>query len=60
MKIIIRNLQTLFDIRNKAEHTEKYSVRLEQGSLLLMKGDLQAKWDHRIDGYSGKARLTFK
>jgi len=37
-----------FDIRNKSDHSEKYSVRLEHGSLLLMKGDLQAKWDHRI------------
>lgn len=37
-----------FDIRNKADHSEKYSVRLEHGSLLLMKGDLQTKWDHRI------------
>lgn len=37
-----------FDIRNKADHSEKYSVRLEHGSLLLMKGDLQFKWDHRI------------
>ena len=37
-----------FDIRNKADHNEKYSVRLEHGSLLLMKGDLQANWDHRI------------
>jgi alkylated DNA repair dioxygenase AlkB len=37
-----------FDIRNKSDHSEKYSVRLEHGSLLLMKGDLQTKWDHRI------------
>lgn len=37
-----------FDIRNKADHSEKYSVRLEHGSILLMKGDLQSKWDHRI------------
>lgn len=37
-----------FDIRNKSDHSEKYSVRLEHGSLLLMKGDLQCKWDHRI------------
>ncbi len=37
-----------FDIRNKADHSEKYSIRLEHGSLLLMKGDLQSKWDHRI------------
>lgn len=37
-----------FDIRLKANHAEKYSIRLEHGSLLLMKGDLQQKWDHRI------------
>lgn len=37
-----------FDIRNKTDHSIKYSVRLEHGSLLLMKGDLQTKWDHRI------------
>lgn len=37
-----------FDIRRKANHSEKYTVRLEHGSLLLMKGDLQRKWDHRI------------
>ncbi|SOD13966.1 alpha-ketoglutarate-dependent dioxygenase AlkB family protein [Pedobacter xixiisoli] len=37
-----------FDIRKKAEHQETYSVRLEHCSLLLMKGDLQSKWEHRI------------
>ena len=37
-----------FDIRNKSDHSDKYSVRLEHGSLLLMKGDLQSRWDHRI------------
>jgi len=37
-----------FDIRNKANHREHYSVKLEHGSLLIMKGDLQTKWDHRI------------
>jgi alkylated DNA repair dioxygenase AlkB len=37
-----------FDIRNKANHAEKYSVRLEHGSFLLMKGDLQEHWEHRI------------
>ncbi len=37
-----------FDIRNKENHTEKYSIKLESGSLLLMKGDLQQKWEHRI------------
>lgn len=37
-----------FDIRRKTDHREKYTIRLEHGSLLLMKGDLQTKWDHRI------------
>jgi alkylated DNA repair dioxygenase AlkB len=37
-----------FDIRSKTDHSLKYSVRLENGSLLIMKGDLQHKWDHQI------------
>ncbi len=37
-----------FDIRNKADHSEKYSVRLEHGSFLLMKSGLQEHWEHRI------------
>ncbi|RFZ91212.1 alpha-ketoglutarate-dependent dioxygenase AlkB [Mucilaginibacter conchicola] len=37
-----------FDIRNKADHNEKYSVRLEHGSFLLMKSGLQESWEHRI------------
>jgi len=37
-----------FDIRNKHDHRKKYSVRLEEGSFLLMKGDLQINWEHRI------------
>jgi alkylated DNA repair dioxygenase AlkB len=37
-----------FDIRNKADHSEKYSVRLEHGSFLLMKAGLQENWEHRI------------
>jgi len=37
-----------FDIRLKTNHSEKYSIKLEHGSLLFMKGDLQQKWDHRI------------
>ncbi|RCH56341.1 alpha-ketoglutarate-dependent dioxygenase AlkB [Mucilaginibacter hurinus] len=37
-----------FDIRNKHNHAEKYSVRLEHGSFLLMKGSLQEDWHHRI------------
>lgn len=37
-----------FDIRNKQRHSEKYSIKLESGALMIMKGDLQANWEHRI------------
>ncbi|MXV50144.1 alpha-ketoglutarate-dependent dioxygenase AlkB [Pedobacter sp. HMF7647] len=37
-----------FDIRSKADHSEKYSIRLEHGSYLLMKSGLQEQWEHRI------------
>lgn len=37
-----------FDIRSKADHKEKYSVRLEHGSFLLMKSGLQEAFEHRI------------
>jgi alkylated DNA repair dioxygenase AlkB len=37
-----------FDIRSKSDHREKYSVRLEHGSFLLMKSGLQEHWEHRI------------
>lgn len=30
-----------FDFRNKENHIQRYSIKLEYGSLLLMKGDLQ-------------------
>jgi alkylated DNA repair dioxygenase AlkB len=37
-----------FDIRNKQHHGEKYAVKLEHGSFLLMKAGLQEHWEHRI------------
>jgi alkylated DNA repair dioxygenase AlkB len=53
-----------FDIRNKKEHQQKYSVRLEEGSLLLMKGDLQQNWEHRIaksvTPMKARVNLTFR
>ena len=53
-----------FDIRNKTDHLLKYSIRLEHGSLLIMKGDLQANWDHRIaksvKPMKGRLNLTFR
>jgi alkylated DNA repair dioxygenase AlkB len=53
-----------FDIRNKADHTEKYSVRLEHGSFLLMKSGLQEQWEHRIakstKPMKARINLTFR
>jgi alkylated DNA repair dioxygenase AlkB len=37
-----------FDVRNKLDHKEHYSVKLEHGSFLHMKGGLQEGWEHRI------------
>lgn len=45
-----------FDFRSKDNHRQRYSVLLEHGSLLLMKGDLQRFWEHRI----AKSRLVLK
>ncbi|WP_237073623.1 alpha-ketoglutarate-dependent dioxygenase AlkB family protein [Mucilaginibacter mali] len=53
-----------FDIRNKQDHREHYSVRLEHGSFLLMKSGLQEAFEHRIakSNKPMKARinLTFR
>ena len=37
-----------FDVRNKADHKKKFSLLLTNGSYLLMKGDFQDHWQHRI------------
>ncbi|MGN7863495.1 alpha-ketoglutarate-dependent dioxygenase AlkB family protein [Chryseobacterium sp. 22458] len=37
-----------FDFRKKDHHQSKYSLPLPHGSLLIMKGDLQENWEHRI------------
>lgn len=37
-----------FDFRKKDHHQSKYSLPLPDGSLLIMKGDLQEHWEHRI------------
>ena len=53
-----------FDIRSKADHNEKYSVRLEHGSFLLMKSGLQENWEHRIaksiKPMKARINLTFR
>jgi len=37
-----------FDVRHKADHQQKYTVELENGSLLIMRGDLQHHWEHQV------------
>ena len=37
-----------FDVRHKQNHKLKYSVELENGSLLIMKGELQHRWEHQV------------
>lgn len=37
-----------FDFRRKDHHSSKYSLPLPHGSLLIMKGNLQEEWEHRI------------
>lgn len=37
-----------FDFRKKDHHQSKYSLPLPHGALLIMKGDLQEHWEHRI------------
>jgi alkylated DNA repair dioxygenase AlkB len=53
-----------FDIRSKADHSEKYSIRLESGALMIMKGDLQQQWEHRVakslTSMKPRVNLTFR
>lgn len=53
-----------FDIRNKLDHKEHYSVRLEHGSLLMMKAGLQEAFEHRIAKSTrpmkARVNLTFR
>lgn len=53
-----------FDIRSKADYREKYSIRLESGALMIMKGDLQVGWEHRVaksvKPMGARVNLTFR
>lgn len=53
-----------FDFRKKDHHKSKYSLPLPHGSLLIMKGDLQEHWEHRIAKsavpMSERINLTFR
>jgi len=56
--------QRRFDVRRKDNHQTRYSIDLENGSLFLMKGDLQHNWEHRIPKSTQKLKsrvnLTFR
>ncbi|EDM34216.1 2OG-Fe(II) oxygenase [Pedobacter sp. BAL39] len=53
-----------FDIRRKSDHSDKYSIRLESGALMIMKGDLQQHWEHRVakstKSMRARVNLTFR
>jgi len=53
-----------FDVRSKTDHAQKYAIGLQNGSLLLMKGDMQHCWEHRIAKsnkvLAGRINLTFR
>lgn len=52
--------ERLFDFRHKQDHSKKYAILLEHGSLLFMKADLQKEWEHRIakSGIPMRARIN--
>lgn len=53
-----------FDVRHKLDHKLKYSVELQNGSLLIMKGDLQHHWEHQVPkstrALKERINLTFR
>jgi alkylated DNA repair dioxygenase AlkB len=53
-----------FDVRHKTDKKQKYSVELENGSLLIMKGDLQHQWEHQVPkstkALGERINLTFR
>ncbi|MBL4676206.1 MAG: alpha-ketoglutarate-dependent dioxygenase AlkB [Mucilaginibacter sp.] len=53
-----------FDIRHKEDHKLRHSVELENGSLLIMKGDLQHNWEHQVPkstkAFKERINLTFR
>nr|WP_294944702.1 alpha-ketoglutarate-dependent dioxygenase AlkB [uncultured Mucilaginibacter sp.] len=53
-----------FDVRHKADKKQKYSVDLENGSLLIMKGELQHQWEHQVPksarALKERINLTFR
>lgn len=56
--------ERIFHLRHKKEKSLKYKLRLENGSLLLMKGTTQQYWKHQLPKTSQKVgkriNLTFR
>lgn len=53
-----------FDVRHNKDHQRKYAVELENGSLLIMRGELQHHWQHQVPKATKALRerinLTFR
>ena len=56
--------ERFFHLRNKTDKTQKHKILLENGSLLLMKGETQHYWQHQLPKTSksigGRINLTFR
>ena len=53
-----------FQLRYKSDHSRKYELLLQHGSLLVMMGTLQEYWEHQVPKTSkisaGRINLTFR
>jgi alkylated DNA repair dioxygenase AlkB len=53
-----------FMLRYKSDHSRKYELPLQHGSLLIMKGALQQYWEHQVPKTAkpatGRINLTFR
>ena len=53
-----------FDIRSKKDKSHKYRIDLQSGSLLVMKGEFQHKWEHQVPRQKNltgvRINLTFR
>ena len=53
-----------FDLRKKGDPAQKFTVNLENGTYLLMKGEFQDQWEHRIAksrvSMGPRVNLTFR
>lgn len=52
-----------FHLREKTNHANKHKLKLGSGSLLIMRGDTQAKWQHQVPKRAtaeARINLTFR